>query len=212
MMIDFEAVLRHFWPKALRAIHDYHDYEVENDRKALRALCNKNLPASARMACLVKWFRSYAVFLGVTTPEGLRIAEAVLVWADERNPSRDLTTAKALADAHAELMKVVCQAYGKKHQFTSLASKALWLCYPESVPMFDSYGRNALSVICKMEMVLTPISEKRPEYEEFVHVWKQLYEMHKETIENLDIGAYSYRVRVFDRVLWLIGQRSFHTD
>jgi hypothetical protein len=235
MMVDFEAIVGHFWPKALRAIHEYDDYEVKNDREALCALndteykregslkkrsvhrtdtlCDKNL--SDRVECLVKWFESYAVFLGVTAAERVRIAEAVLRWTDrdkERNPSRDLTTAKALADAHAELMEVVCQAYGKNHDFTSLASKALWLCYPNSVPIYDRNARNALHVIGKIEDGITTISEKSPKYAQFVHVWKQLYERHKGTIENLDIGTYPYRVRVFDRVLWLIGQPTYRVD
>lgn len=214
MMIEFEAVIRHFWPKALRTIQDWND--VENDRKGFSALGDKNLPT--RREDLREWLRSFAVFQGLTTAQRDQIAEAVLVWADARNPNRDLTTAAALADAHAELMEAISQAYArnnadaKKRGFTSLASKALWLCYPDCVPIFDRYARDALFVICKMEEGIAPISGKRPDYERFVHVWKQLYARYKETTDNLEIGTYPYRVRVFDRILWLIGQPSYHTD
>ena len=121
-------------------------------------------------------------------------------------------------------MAVVCQAYllnqtdAKNRYFTSLASKALWLCYPDSVPIFDRYVVNALHFISKIEDGITPIPEKkpdgkkRPDYEQFVHVWKQLYAKHKETIEGLDIGAYKYRVRVLDRVLWLVGRPAYSVD
>ena len=212
MMMNFETVVRHYWPKALRNIKE-DPKELERDQEAIKAVTDRQLPISKRRDDLRKWLWFYRVLQGLTTDEELKIAGAVLGWADDdRNRSRDLTTAEALAAAHAELMKVVCQAYGKRRDFTSLASKALWLCYPESVPMLDGWTRNALYVISKIENGINPIAEKTPEYEQFVHVWKQLYSKYKETIENLDIGTYPYRVRVFDRILWLIGRPSYQTD
>jgi hypothetical protein len=216
MMMNFETVVRHYWPKALCSIKE-DPKELERDREAIKAVTDRQLPT--RRDDLRKWLWFYRVLQGLTTDEGLKIAGAVLGWADDdRNRGRNLTTAEALAAAHAELMKVVCQAYGNGHAFTSLASKALWLCYPESVPMFDGRTRNALYVISKIENGINPIAEKTPEskktpeYEQFVHVWKQLYSKCKETIENLDIGDYPYRVRVFDRILWLIGGPFYQTD
>ena len=212
MMMNFETVVRHYWPKALRNIKE-DPKELERDQEAIEAVTDRQLPISKRRDDLRKWLWFYRVLQGFTTPEQFKIAEAVLGWADDdRNRSRDLTTAEALAAAHAELMKVVCQAYGKRRDFTSLASKALWLCYPESVPMLDGWTRNALYVISKIENGINPIAEKTPEYEQFVHVWKQLYSKYKETIVNLDIGTYPYRVRVFDRILLLIGRPSYQTD
>lgn len=211
-MMNFETVVRYYWPKALRNIKEDPE-EGELDQKAIKAVADRQLPILERRDDLRKWLRFYGVLQGFTTPERFKIAEAVLGWADDDgNRSRDLTTAKALADTHAELMAVVCRAYGKPRDFTSLASKALWLCYPESVPMLDGWTRNALYVISKIENGINPIAEKTPEYEQFVHVWKQLYSKYKETIENLDIGTYPYRVRVFDRILWLIGRPSYQTD
>ena len=212
MMMNFETVVRYYWPKALRNIEE-DSKEVERDQKAIEAVTDRQLPISKRRDDLRKWLWFYRVLQGFTTPEQFKIAEAVLGWADhDGNRSRHLTTAKALAAAHAELMKVVCKAYGKRRDFSSLASKALWLCYPESVPMFDGWTRNALYVISKIENGINPFAEKAPEYEQFVHVWKQLYSKYKETTVNLDIGTYPYRVRVFDRILWLIGRPSYQTD
>jgi hypothetical protein len=210
MMMNFETVVRYYWPKALRNIKED---PKDLDQPAIEAVTGRQLPIPKRRDDLCKWLRLYGVLQGITTLERIKIAEAVLGWADDDgNRSRDLTTAKALVATHAELMKVVCQAYGKRRDFTSLASKALWLCYRESVPMFDSWTRNALYVISKIENGINPIAEKTPEYEQFVHVWKQLYSKYKETIENLDIGTYPYRVRVFDRILWLIGRPSYQRD
>ena len=213
MMVDFEAIVRHFWPRALGMIQSWSDGASE--QKGFRAIGGENLPT--RKADLREWLQSYSVFQGFTTTQRDQITDAVLTWADARNPSRDLRTSESLAIAHAEL-EVACQACipsgptGKNRDFTSLASKALWLSYPDSVPIYDSYARNALHILCKIEDGITTISEKSPEYTQFVHVWKQLYERYKGTIESLDIGAYPYRVRVFDVVLWLIGQPIYRAD
>ena len=91
-------------------------------------------------------------------------------------------------------------------------SKALWLCYPNAVPIFDGYARDALYTISKLENGVSVLPEKRPEYEQFVHIWKQLYSKYQATIEDLDMGAYAYRVRVFDRILWLIGRPSYRIN
>ena len=89
--------------------------------------------------------------MGIHGPRRLAITEAVLAWADARDTQRDLSTVDALDQAHQEMVAVCVAANGKARDFTSLASKALWLCYPESVPLFDSFARRALWVICKMD-------------------------------------------------------------
>ncbi len=214
MMMNFEAVLRHFWQKALDMINDSKGLEKDlaDDQKAITAVTETDTKLSTRQKDLRAWFNSYKVFIGVKSEKRDQITHAVLCWSDKRDPRRDLTTPKALADAHRELMEVIQKAYGKPRDFTSLASKALWLCYPDSVPLYDAWTRTALYVISKIEDGINPIAEETPEYEQFVHVWKQLYSKYKETIEDLDIGAYPYRVRVFDRILLLIGRPSYQTD
>jgi hypothetical protein len=213
MMVDFEAVIRHFWPKALHAIRSWG--EDVSDEKGFRAIRDKNL--ATRQADLREWLESFSVFLGLTTIQRDQITEAVLAWADARNPGRDLATPEALAEAHKELERT-CQTCimnrpdAKEREFTSLASKALWLCYPERVPLYDRYAKNALHVIAKLEEGVNLIAETKSEYEKFVHVWKQLYERYSGTIESLEVGSYPYRVRVFDVVLWLIGQPSYRAD
>ena len=135
----------------------------------------------------------------------LAIATAVLEWADSRNLQRDLTSVNAIADAHVEIMEVCTRARGEKRDFTSLASKALWLCYPDSVPIFDSFVQRALWVISKLEPDIALLPDNNPEYRKFVHLWKALNERYATTLNNMDIGSYPYRVRIFDKILWLIG-------
>jgi hypothetical protein len=209
-MIDLEPVIRGLWPKAVNVIvNEWHC--VETDERGFRALANTQLPA--RRDELRKWLHSYSVLRRLTSAQCDEVTEAVLVWTDA-NSHLDLMTVEALAAAHAELeaacqICVPCNADGKRRDFTSLASKALWLRFPNRVPIYDSYARNALQTISKMQRGFTAISNNRPEYEQFVHIWKQFYERYRETVENLSIKPYTHRARVFDVVLWHLGQPSY---
>ena len=207
-MINVEVVIRHFWPKALRTIQEWGD--VENDGKALRAVADRSLPT--RQGDLRGWLQSWRVFLGLTNMQRDKITEAALAWADARVQGRDLTSPESMAAAHAELMDAIHRSSSdlERRDFTSLASKVLWLCYPHKASICDSYAMCALYVISKLEDGLAPIAEE-PKYYQFVSVWKNLYTRYESTIESLDMGTYTYRVRVFDRILWLIGQ-PYYTD
>lgn len=127
-------------------------------------------------------------------------------WADVRDVKRDLTTTDALGQAHRELMAACVAANQENRDFTSLASKALWLCYPDSVPIFDMFAQRTLWVISKLEKDIHPLPDIETEYKKFVHIWKALYDRYASTINGIDIGAYPYRVRIFDKILWLIGE------
>lgn len=187
--------------------HQALDLQLEEskngDSQALLILKDKS--ASHRSEGIRRWLQSYRVFQGIDGPKRPVISAAVLQWADIRDMQRDLTTADALTMAHSELMAVCAQANGKKRDFTSLASKALWLCYPDSVPIFDRFAQRALWVISKLETDLNPLPKTEPEYRQFVHIWKTLYERYASALNEIDIGAYPYRVRIFDKILWLIG-------
>ena len=110
-------------------------------------------------------------------------------------------------------MKAVCDAYidgsqNSQRAFTSLTSKALWLCYPDKIPMFDSYARCALWVLAKLEIgIAAPPSED--DYYQFVSVWLQFYTRYLDAISSLDTDGYPYRVRVFDNILWMIGKDQY---
>jgi hypothetical protein len=127
-MISMEAIIRQLGSQALHELEG-----VQSDRPALLAL--ENRLASGRQQTLHRWFQSYQAFQGIDGPKRDAIVAAVLQWADNRDLERDLTTVDALVQAHTELLGVCTRAYGKRRDFKSLASKALWLCYPASVPI-----------------------------------------------------------------------------
>ena len=198
-MINFETVIRGFAPQALRL--QLEEFE-KADAKALNAVQNKL--ALNRDQAIRSWLQKYQVFQGIDGRNRLAIASAIVTWADTRDLQRDLTTADALNMAHRELMGVC--ACGGDRGYTSLASKGLWLCYPQSVPIFDSFAQRALWIISKLEKDIVTLPESEPEYRKFVHIWKALYDRYSGTLEAIDIGKYPYRVRIFDKILWLIGE------
>ena len=203
-MINFEAVIRHFGPKAVALQLD----EVMEDSAALQAMKNRSSPdrsAADRVAAIRGWLRAYEVFQGIDGPKRTMITEAVLLWTDSQGEGDNLGTLDALVDAHKKLMDKCCIAYGRPRDFTSLASKALWLRYPETVPLFDSFVRRALWVISKIERDIAPPTAEKSEYRNFACAWKTLYERYASAITSIDNRGYPYRVRIFDKILWIIG-------
>jgi hypothetical protein len=200
-MINFDAVIRGFAPQARLLLKK----SKETDARALSAIQNQTAPnRDDRDLAIRSWLREYGVFQGIVGPKRQAIASAIVTWADTRDIGRDLTTADALDIAHCELLSVCACGGG----FTSLASKALWLCYPQSVPIFDRFVQRALWMISKLEKdIVTP--EAKSDYWKFVHIWKALYDRYGGTLEAIDLGDYPYRVRIFDKILWLIGKPGY---
>jgi hypothetical protein len=201
-MISMETIISQLGPQALHELE-----QVEFDGPALLAVRDSTAPD--RNNVLRQWLLSYNVFQGIDNPGRDAIVAAILQWADRRDPERDLTTVEAITEAHVELMGVCIEAYtgtsGKRRDFTSLASKALWLCYPASVPLYDSFTQCALWVLCKF-LDTDPLPRAEPQYRQFVHIWKALYQRYENTLDEIPLGNYPYRVRIFDIILWLVGK------
>ena len=203
-MIDFEAVIRHF---GAEAVHLQLREAETLDNPVLASLRNKN--ASNRVEVLRSWFYNYQVFQGIPSESRSAVASAVLEWADTRDLQAKLTTVGAVEQAHTGLMTVCSNADGRNRDFTSLASKALWLCYPYDVPMFDSFAQRALWVIAKLETRGGDAIVDGPEYRRFLHIWKALYDRYAVVLSEIETHGYPYRVRIFDKILWMIGTRDY---
>ena len=74
-----------------------------------------------------------------------------------------------------------------------------------SVPILDDFTQCALSVISKLEADITSLPETDSDYRKFVHLWKTLYDRYAAALNEIDIGTYPYRVRIFDKILSLLG-------
>lgn len=95
----------------------------------------------------------------------------------------------------------------RQREVMSLTSKALWLCYPNDVPIFDDYALRAIQVISKICRIC-PMPDQGL-YESFVDVWLQFYDRIRSVIENSDLHGYQYKMRVLDGFLWYLGKPDF---
>ncbi len=213
-MIDFELMFSCFGSKAAKYLLE----DEKTDNKALLAVRTES--DAARIDKMRHWLQVYEVFQYIPSAQRSAIAAAVLRWADSQDKSTRLMTEDALCSAHEVLMKECCEAYGKKRNFISLASKALWLCYPQDTPFFDSFAQRALWIFAKMESGSNPLSEVEltrlapmPEhrvYRQFVHIWKAFYDLNERQLTDVsEQFSYRYPVRIFDKILWIIGSPDY---
>ncbi len=123
-MIDFGAVIARLGPRAVRYQLEEHE---KLDKKALAAVNGGS--GEERAKAVRTWLNAYKVLMGFDEQARKAITEAVLQWMDARQTAR-LEELPAIVDAHFALARQCCEAIGGERNFTSLASKALWLRYP----------------------------------------------------------------------------------
>ena len=202
-ILGFDALIRYFGPEAIRRL----SAEVDWDKKAFEVVGNTG--SERRPENLRDWLSSYAVFQGIDNSRRDALTRAVLNWTDNRPHNSRLDTLHTLVGAHADLMAACSQADGRSRDFTSLASKALWLRYPDVVPMYDRFVQEALWMLSKLEPDLPAVIDaphSASKYGPFALVWRTLYDRYAPSIAAIDSSGYPYRVRIFDRILWLIGE------
>jgi hypothetical protein len=204
-VIDFEAIILHWGPQAVATLTSP-DWGYP-DREAIEAVRTPTDPI--RIAVMRDWLQRYRVFLGIEGRKRTNIAAAVLQWADSPNRPTCLSTADAICAQHESLREACIAAYGKERNFTSLASKALWLRYPEDVPLFDSYVKRTLWVLSKLESGIVSPDNGASEYQRFVTVWKAFYDRYKTAWGKIEMKGYKYPVRAFDVMLWMIGSPGY---
>jgi len=96
---------------------------------------------------------------------------------------------------------------GEHRKVTSLASKALWCCYPNDVPMFDNNAQRALQIFSRLCRIFPEPGQE--EYGCFVDAWLQLYHKIEPVIDQADIKGFPYKIRVLDGILWYMGKPTF---
>lgn len=195
--MNFDTVIRHC---AVMGV-GLQLYEHEKfDGPALNAI--RNSSCTDREKVLLSWTREYGIDRGFNTQQRSDVVRAAIDWADCDGLCSDMSHTDALVSAHTDLMRVCAKAFGRPRDFTSFASKFLWLCSPEVVPIYDANARLALEQ-------LSDYQQAQQGYRIFVTNWKSLYEQYSKSLDEIDAQGYPYRVRIFDKILWLVGERSY---
>ena len=206
-MVDIEAIVRRYVDDAISAqIKDHRDH----DRIAIQALQQRD--QDNRHGVLREWLTWYRVFQGLKNEERGRVTKAVLTLVDRldcktvcRNQSTIMATCDRLNEACGK--EVRRRADGGKRDMTSLASKALWCRFPDKVPIYDSFAQRALWVLSRLCETVPP--SQGSEYERFARMWFALYPKALPIIEGANMYGYRYEVRIFDKILWLIGKPDY---
>jgi hypothetical protein len=188
------------------------DCASDKDGEVLDAIKYRNRPHEERLQEVVAWLRNrYHVLMGFTSQEGVEIANEILDFADSYPVSgADSSNAEifgAFVELESRLGKLAPRNQsGTARGITSLTSKALWLCFPDDVPIFDS---NAFSALCMLRWLLElPSSTQSSEYGAFVETWKTVFNLIKPRGKYMELPC--NMLRAFDHWLWHLGNRSLH--
>lgn len=200
-LIDMEGVIQHY---GSLAVANYTRWDKAIDENALEAIDKSDL--ADRREIIRSWLERLSGFQGFSAAQRNAAATAILEWADARRPYRRLDKITALSDAHGSMMQACSDALDNPRDLTSLASKALWLCYPEDVPIFDSIAHRALCVISKLEGDMPPVNDGHgSRYGNFIHPWTTLYDRYSAALRSVDMESCKHPVRIFDGILLCIG-------
>lgn len=182
--------------------------ETAEDNAVIDAINQHHQDPEDRKKSLLRWLNRYSVLRGLPTEGRAAIAGQIVAFADERQ-QRSLQRDKG--EIVSEFNKLENRiSTVTKRQVHSLASKALWCCYPDDVPMFDRNAICALRLISRL-CYFTP-APNQSEYECFVEIWLRVYNEIESVITPEDLSDCPYKVRVLDRLLWYLGQNSFYND
>lgn len=183
--------------------------ESELDDKVLRAIQQRDRNPLDRSTALVAWLNHDKVLMSFTIADRTRAAEQILTFADERSSDNLPLELNSILTEFRKLEERIRSVAprtkaGEVREVTSLTSKALWCCYPLEVPIYDRNAVAALGVICRLfNIVPTHIESK---YAEFLDRWLQIYCEVESAIDLADLTECRQKVRVFDRILWHLGQ------
>lgn len=187
-VLDLEALIEEFIQTRLRSF----EADTAPDRKTVDAVADKGLERTAREDQVRAWLGYYKVILFFPPDRSRAIAREIVEFADESHPA-------SIGQSHAEIIRECSRLRDRiqplaplapkskrQREVMSLTSKALWLCYPNDVPIFDDYALRAIQVISKICRIwILPV------------------------IEKSDLHGYQYKMRVLDGFLWRLGKPDF---
>ena len=213
----FSALARRLIAPALREI----DKSQPLDDKTIHVLNNRSPSLTKRREKVKEWIDAQRAARFTGGAEA--IARVVVDFADHRERLAPGCGYAAILQQFEKLYGRCGEVApknkdGRGRDITSLTSKALWVCYPDVVPIYDNYAERALQVISHlMPLNLHEAEAQRAraakKYAPFLDIWLQLYEQAAQVIRSAAAAAnYPYDVRVLDKMLWLIGRPGYGAE
>jgi hypothetical protein len=180
--------------------------ETARDNAVIEAINACNNDTSSRNKALVDWLSYYKVLMGFSGETRIRLADQILGFADERNREPLSLDRQAILSEFERLearLKIVTS-----RRVISLASKGLWCCYPNSVPIYDRNAVTATRAISRISRMAPEPGQS--EYGCFLDLWIRVYREVEPVIDQADLTGCPQKVRVLDKMLWYLGDTSFY--
>jgi HTH-type transcriptional regulator/antitoxin MqsA len=207
-VIDLESLTRQFLPKAV-ALSRQNQQKEEAALQVIFSPTKRN-----NVDPLKKWLRQLYAFSGVMHYQD-QLVDKILEFADEQGPNRELIWSRDIISKfhllEQKLQQVVPKTdKGNSRDVTSLTSKSLWHCYPNGALLYDSYTQQMLWTISNLACIAPVASGEK--YLEFSDIWFQVYDRLEYLLDQERLSGYPYKMRVFDRMLWIIGHPRYYNE
>jgi hypothetical protein len=207
-MLDLNEITEDFIRTRLRGFAT----ETDPDVATVRAIADKDMKREKREKQVLIFLRYYKVIRFFPPENSRTIARRIVEFADEPRPTA-LDQNRASIISEYKKLEGRIQSFaprtkaGKQIKVTSLTSKALWCCYPDDIPIFDSHAQRALQMISRICRIFPEPGQG--EYGRFVDVWLQLYRKIEPAIDRADLKGFPCKIRVLDGLLWYLGKPEF---
>ena len=183
--------------------------ELELDKVCIRAMARSRSGAIHTLQDrddLLRWLQRYSVLQGFTTDQRSRIAQNALRFAASLGTGSRLERSQVWAAFSAMsnfLLRADDNSLFKARSVDSMASKLLWLCYPEDVPILDRFAEAGLMVVWRLLGKDYPPPGTRDRYHAFTTAWFRSFD---ELATEITVDErYPYAVRQFDYFLLALG-------
>lgn len=171
---------------------------------------------------LVKvWMRSYGLFQGISAQKRNEIALAFLKYATTLAVFSGTLDSRAIETHYKDLLLVLYRVVNRS--WMSATSKLLWCIYPKDFVIYDAFVHRTLVVLQCLDADLEslPRIHTAPKincesdvnqavifYLNYQFMVRRLQEKNQDELNKLRIKhgeRYAYDVRIFDKLLWMIG-------
>lgn len=204
-MLNWDSIVKEYSQTAIKELDKEY---LRLDAPMLKVMKEQaGIPRAERMK---KWLGNYRVLQGFDNQLRAKLSETVIAYLDNLAVGRGRLSDSKMVELHGNLMAECAKAYNRNRSFVSLASKALWLRFPDQFPMYDRNAKNALMLLSKLDLNLPALNEEKSSYAEFVHAWRHFYD--QTDFNHLIPVECPYKVRIFDRLLWILGDSTYRRE
>jgi hypothetical protein len=204
-MSDLEQIVERLLPLADQRFQNLSG--TDPDQETVLLVRDQQAPIETRRMVVKKWLHHYRVLRGIRSEIIDQIVDAMLQYADGPRPANLGLNRENIVREFLVLQKRLAVPLGGRNS-DSMTSKALWLCYPNDVPILDNYSEHALQILCRMQEVRVP-KKITGRYERFLCAWFKIHAACRKTLDAIPLTQYPFRIRLLDWLLWYLGEPKF---